>query len=191
MPTKQSNRKAVTADWGWFCPHCIKKRGADLVSLEIKVWWLQDAVYYEGRVDAYDTFSGTHRIQYVDGEWEFVDLRFEPYIVHATEFQGKQKRSMGGTCEPSNAKKVRIDLSVDASPIANRSTSTGASSTGRSSRSSDPAAASSSLTSPSRASLVRLSGSSLEGERTKATENKGTLLQFFGEPKKARSSASK
>jgi hypothetical protein len=190
---KQPTRKSAAApDWGWFCPDCVKKRGAELVSLDIKVWWLQDAVYYEGRIDAFDAFSGTHRIQYVDGEWEFVDLRFEPFIVRATEFPGRQKRSLSDKSEPSSAKKVKIDLSVDASPCTKPSTNAnaGTSSSSRSSRSSDLSTTPS--VSPARAasSHTRSSGSGSQ-DKARTAENKGTLLQFFGEPKKTRSSSSK
>lgn len=171
---KQSHRKSAAVEWGWFCPDCVKKRGADLVSMDIKVWWLQDAVYYEGRVDAFDAFSGTHRIQYVDGEWEFVDLRYEPYIVHAMQFPSKQKKASSTaepTPEPSSAKRPRLEVDLSSPSPAP---------TGRSSRS---ASSASSAPRPNTTS-TNASSSSSEG-------SKGTLLQFFGDAKKTRSSASK
>ena len=38
-------------------------------------------MFYDGSIDAYDAFSGVHRVKYVDGEWEFVTLAAEPYMI--------------------------------------------------------------------------------------------------------------
>lgn len=56
-----------------------------MVGCPIRVWWPGDAVYYDGTVDAFDTFSLLHRVNYDDGEWEFVDLSAEPYVVAIPE----------------------------------------------------------------------------------------------------------
>lgn len=71
----------------WICKDCLhdNDNGPALVGLPIRVWWTDDAVYYDGFVDAFDTFSHVHRVNYEDGEWEFVDLGSEPYILGLLE----------------------------------------------------------------------------------------------------------
>lgn len=65
----------------WMCKDCLHKNGSSLIGLPIRVWWTDDAVFYCGIIDAFDSFSCIHRVCYDDDEWEFVDLSAEPYIV--------------------------------------------------------------------------------------------------------------
>ena len=45
------------------------------------MWWKDDAQYYCGSVNAFDSVSGKHRVLYDDDEWEFIDLGVEPVLT--------------------------------------------------------------------------------------------------------------
>ena len=61
----------------WWCPDCVTSSGESFVGREVFVWWHDDSRFYEGRVDAFDSSSGRHRVLYEDGEWTFYNLGFE------------------------------------------------------------------------------------------------------------------
>ena len=63
----------------WVCNECIQEKS--ILGHTINVWWHSDEAYYPGVIDAFDKSSGRHRVQYFDGEWEFVDLRIEPNLI--------------------------------------------------------------------------------------------------------------
>jgi hypothetical protein len=79
--SKGSRAAAGAEPWAWLCAGCLRAEGAALVGCPVKVWWTDDEVFYEGAVGAFDSFSGAHRIKYADGEWEFVNLASEPYVI--------------------------------------------------------------------------------------------------------------
>ena len=79
--------------WCWQCNDCVRTNGCDLIGCPIRVWWTGDEVYYDGIVDAFDAFSLLHRVNYDDGEWEFVDLTAEPYVVAISEEKRRVKGS--------------------------------------------------------------------------------------------------
>ncbi|XP_054780696.1 sister chromatid cohesion protein PDS5 homolog E isoform X2 [Prosopis cineraria] len=45
------------------------------VGSRIKVWWPKDKRFYEGVVDSYDSAKGKHKILYVDGDVEVLNLK--------------------------------------------------------------------------------------------------------------------
>lgn len=71
--------------WQWMCPTCVGKAGNALVGAEVQVWWHDDERTYRGAVNAFDEASGWHRVLYEDGEWEFVSLLTEPFVLCAPE----------------------------------------------------------------------------------------------------------
>ncbi|KAJ0074916.1 hypothetical protein Patl1_34744 [Pistacia atlantica] len=48
--------------------------GEQLVGKRIKVWWPMDKTFYEGVIDSYDRIKKKHRILYVDGDVERLNL---------------------------------------------------------------------------------------------------------------------
>jgi hypothetical protein len=67
--------------WYWICPTCLILHGKMLLKKEIQVWWVDDNCSYTGKVNGYDEKSNCHRIQYYDGEWEFLSLAYEAFLV--------------------------------------------------------------------------------------------------------------
>jgi hypothetical protein len=97
-PAKRSSRKqrfpqikeeklSVTTDedldrnWYWICPTCLILHGKMLLKKQIQVWWVDDGCSYTGKVNGHDEKSNCHRIQYYDGEWEFLSLGYEAFLV--------------------------------------------------------------------------------------------------------------
>ena len=93
------NNEEQSMVWCWLCKDCVYSRGEELVGKNIRVWWPGDAIYYNGMIDAFDSYSCLHRVVYVDGEWEFVDLSAEPYVLQ-----------LGASDETSS-----IDISISSS----------------------------------------------------------------------------
>lgn len=79
--SKGSSDKIPAEKCAWLCRNCVGSRGAELVNTSIHVWWPLDKKYYTGIIDAMDEFSLVHRVAYLDGEWEFVDLRNDMCLV--------------------------------------------------------------------------------------------------------------
>ena len=83
---KSKSKKGGKNDGGaydWLCPACAHSGvvGEQVVGRAVKVWWKDDAQFYCGTVNAYDTASGKHRVLYDDGEWEFIDIGVEPVLT--------------------------------------------------------------------------------------------------------------
>lgn len=54
-----------------------KEMNEALVGAEIKVWWPDDEMFYEGAVDSFDPVSKKHKILYFDGDVEILLLKDE------------------------------------------------------------------------------------------------------------------
>ena len=77
-----SQIKSSTKDpLSWLCHRCLDGGELNLIGRTVKVWWHEDKAYYSGVIDACDRSSGRYRVQYFDGDWEFVDLRAEPVLI--------------------------------------------------------------------------------------------------------------
>ncbi|KAK1434021.1 hypothetical protein QVD17_10939 [Tagetes erecta] len=70
-----------------------KKWGQDLVGHKIKVWWPLDKMYYKGVVSSYNPSDKKHKVLYVDGDEELLNLSNEKWRmldeVPADQRQGK------------------------------------------------------------------------------------------------------
>lgn len=71
----------MTPSWRWLCQDCIPKIESNILELSIKVYWIDDSKYYEGVIDALDPMSHEHRVQYDDGEWEFIKLSHQDFYL--------------------------------------------------------------------------------------------------------------
>jgi hypothetical protein len=68
------NKNAKEVEGTWLCPPCITSQSTKLIGNHVAVYWDKDVKYYKGVIDAYDEQSATHRVVYVDSEWEFMSL---------------------------------------------------------------------------------------------------------------------
>ncbi|XP_076936354.1 uncharacterized protein LOC143603456 [Bidens hawaiensis] len=55
------------------------KYDASLVDQKVKVWWPDDKMYYEGVVESYDSAEKKHKVLYLDGETETLNLKKEKW----------------------------------------------------------------------------------------------------------------
>ncbi|KAL3500928.1 hypothetical protein ACH5RR_040021 [Cinchona calisaya] len=51
--------------------------GDNLVGLKVKVWWPQDREFYEGVIDSFDPVKKKHKVSYIDGDEEILNLKRE------------------------------------------------------------------------------------------------------------------
>ena len=79
--SKGSPAKSSNSSWNWVCPSCIQATPEEAIGWNVKVWWADDAEFYEGHIDSYESVGARHRVVYTDGEWEFVDMINEPMLV--------------------------------------------------------------------------------------------------------------
>jgi hypothetical protein len=80
--SRSSTRNSEVGEWCWVCPECLVNGIQERVlGMPVKVWWCDDAKYYDGWVESFDEVSKEHRINYADGEWEFLSLRTEEFLI--------------------------------------------------------------------------------------------------------------
>lgn len=100
--------------------------GDNLVGSKVKVWWPRDRQYYEGTVDSFDPIKKKHKVLYVDGDEETLNLKKERWVFvedslssdeqtaeHASpdSASGMQKRKKAKTVSESSAKYGRTEVS--------------------------------------------------------------------------------
>ncbi|KAJ0680118.1 putative sister chromatid cohesion protein Pds5 [Helianthus annuus] len=73
---KLSNKRLANGSHG---KDTSKKWGQDLVGHRVKVWWPLDKMYYEGTVSSYNHVDNKHKVSYVDGDEEVLDLCSEKW----------------------------------------------------------------------------------------------------------------
>ncbi|CDP17604.1 unnamed protein product [Coffea canephora] len=76
----------VSNDWLNFVPGCkkpriVKEYGEKLIGSRIKVWWPIDRQFYEGAIDSFDPLRKKHKVLYVDGDEENLNLKKECWIL--------------------------------------------------------------------------------------------------------------
>ncbi|XP_071921517.1 sister chromatid cohesion protein PDS5 homolog D isoform X3 [Coffea arabica] len=75
-------------------PRIVKEYGEELVGSRIKVWWSMDSEFYEGVIDAFDPLTKKHKVLYVDGNEENLNLEKESwFLVGNTSCHQKKKAS--------------------------------------------------------------------------------------------------
>ncbi|KAK1438406.1 hypothetical protein QVD17_04215 [Tagetes erecta] len=62
-----------------------------LVGQKVKVWWALDKMYYEGVVASFDSKEKKHKVTYVDGDEEILNLRKEKWEI-VKEFSTPNKK---------------------------------------------------------------------------------------------------
>ena len=57
------SKKQKSVCYGWICPACLHGCGSlQVLGRGVQVWWVDDARYYNGTINAYDVPSGKHRV---------------------------------------------------------------------------------------------------------------------------------
>ncbi|XP_071705187.1 uncharacterized protein [Rutidosis leptorrhynchoides] len=59
---------------------CVKYDGS-LIGKKVKVWWPDDEMYYEGVVASFDATEKKHKVSYLDGEEEILNLKDEKWEI--------------------------------------------------------------------------------------------------------------
>ncbi|XP_076948936.1 uncharacterized protein LOC143621383 [Bidens hawaiensis] len=85
------------------------KYDASLVGTKVKVWWPEDKMYYEGVVEKFYPAKKKHKVSYVDGDEETLNLRTQKWEI-LQEFSARDDK------EEQNSE----DENEEASPATNR-----------------------------------------------------------------------
>ncbi|XVE53543.1 hypothetical protein DITRI_Ditri03aG0011300 [Diplodiscus trichospermus] len=59
--------------------------GGNLVGLKVKVWWPKDRAFYEGVIHSFDSVKKKHKVHYIDGDEEILNLKREKWEVIENE----------------------------------------------------------------------------------------------------------
>ncbi|OUZ99563.1 hypothetical protein BVC80_7681g2 [Macleaya cordata] len=106
----------------------VEEPDEKMVGSRIKVWWPKDHTYYEGVIDSFDPIKKKHKVLYVDGDvevlnlnkqrWEFVEGNSEPDEGQATDLPSeeqideKPQKKKVKTKSDSSTKPAKIDTSL-------------------------------------------------------------------------------
>jgi hypothetical protein len=77
----------------WLCLKCLHAEDEILVNQVVDVWWNDDQRAYRGEVTAYDSLSRSHRVLYIDGQWEFLQLENEAYKINLKDVELKTEKN--------------------------------------------------------------------------------------------------
>jgi len=77
----RTTSKSSSGLWKWVCTECINTIHTHILGMAVKIYWPDDAKYYDGWIEAYDEVSTEHRVNYSDGEWEFLQLQREDILL--------------------------------------------------------------------------------------------------------------
>jgi hypothetical protein len=86
--------QSSSESWTWFCSECVKQLEDTINGSQVKIFWVDDSEYYEGWVAGLDQVSHEHRIKYGDGEWEFVRINREDFLISVTPEDLEKFRKM-------------------------------------------------------------------------------------------------
>nr|XP_027086449.1 uncharacterized protein LOC113708178 [Coffea arabica] len=67
--------KEIEKSEGCKKPRIVKEYGEKLIGSRIKVWWPIDRQFYEGTIDSFDPLRKKHKVLYVDGDEENLNLK--------------------------------------------------------------------------------------------------------------------
>ncbi|CAN4098429.1 unnamed protein product [Withania somnifera] len=62
-------------------PRTIKDHGEELVGAKIKVWWPLDEAFYEAAISSFDPVKNRHKVKYIDGYVEKLNLQKERWAM--------------------------------------------------------------------------------------------------------------
>ncbi|XP_039029128.1 thioredoxin domain-containing protein 2-like isoform X2 [Hibiscus syriacus] len=102
--------------------------GENLVGLKVKVWWPADREFYVGFIHSFDPSKKKHKVNYIDGDQEILNLKREKWVVIEDESGSDEASNL--IYRPQRKKAKTPDLlskktKTDASPKSGGGTSTG------------------------------------------------------------------
>ncbi|XP_038720908.1 uncharacterized protein LOC120013237 [Tripterygium wilfordii] len=87
--------------------------GENLVGKKVKVWWPIDKTYYEGVIGTFDSVKKEHKVLYVDGDVEMLNLKKEKWKIIAdfsgSDGEGADQPSPDATSEMPPKKKLKTN----------------------------------------------------------------------------------
>lgn len=91
-----------------------KDFGEDVVGSKIQVWWPKDRRYYKGVVDSFDPAKKKHKVLYIDGDQEVLNLKKEKWEYIEGDFgsdeeQETDQSSHDASSELPLKRKVKIN----------------------------------------------------------------------------------
>ncbi|GFQ06806.1 DNA mismatch repair protein msh6 [Phtheirospermum japonicum] len=101
--------------------------GKNLVGSKVKVWWPKDRMFYEGEIASFDSAKKKHKVVYVDGDEEVLNLKRErwqfvgdalvsegddddvEHSSHDTSPDVQRKKKGNANAETSKSKRQKMD----------------------------------------------------------------------------------
>ncbi|XWS17865.1 hypothetical protein CRYUN_Cryun33cG0105100 [Craigia yunnanensis] len=79
--------------------------GENLLGLKVKVWWPKDCVFYEGVIHSFDSVKKKHKVHYIDGDEEILNLKREKWEVIENE-SGSDKEEAADHPSPDSSSEM-------------------------------------------------------------------------------------
>ncbi|KAI3690114.1 hypothetical protein L2E82_48089 [Cichorium intybus] len=92
-----------------------------LVGKKVKVWWPEDKTYYEGVIESFDSAKKKHKVSYVDGDEEILNLKtqkweiLEEFSARDEEQNSEDQNEEEASPETHKKKKSKTDPTPSAS----------------------------------------------------------------------------
>ncbi|XP_023634571.1 uncharacterized protein LOC17878717 isoform X2 [Capsella rubella] len=81
----------------------LKNYDENLVGSRVKIWWPLDKAYYEAVVNTYYSAKDRHRVRYVDGDEEILNMRTEKwYFVNKSKLSKDKEANQTGCDEEAS-----------------------------------------------------------------------------------------
>lgn len=93
------------------------KYDKSLVGLKVKVYWPEDQTYYEGVIESFNSAKKKHKVSYVDGDEETLNLKTQKWEI-LQEFSVRDEDETMEEAPPETNKKKK--LKTDAAPSASQ-----------------------------------------------------------------------
>ncbi|PIN23151.1 hypothetical protein CDL12_04131 [Handroanthus impetiginosus] len=69
--------------------------GENLVGSKVKVWWPKDRMFYEGVIASFDSVKKKHKVLYIDGDKEILNLRRERWEFIGDDLVSDEDQDVG------------------------------------------------------------------------------------------------
>ncbi|XP_022750315.1 biorientation of chromosomes in cell division protein 1-like 1 isoform X2 [Durio zibethinus] len=79
--------------------------GENLVGLKVKVWWPKDHMFYEGVIHSFDSVKKKHKVHYIDGDEEILNLKREKWEVIENE-SGSNEEEAADPLSPDSSSEM-------------------------------------------------------------------------------------
>nr|XP_043627353.1 dentin sialophosphoprotein-like isoform X2 [Erigeron canadensis] len=96
------------------------KYDKSLVGSKVKVWWPEDKTYYEGFIESFDAARKKHKVHYVDGEKETLNLRTEKWEFLNEYSVRDEEQNIEAESEEASPEIQKKKSKTDAAPSASQ-----------------------------------------------------------------------